>query len=192
MITYVRKPPNVSQVHRKTNDRQEKVHLFAPFVPGVRLRNDRRRGRAVGVVCGVRGAVVGRTAGHDCGVLSGHRTVKSHAEDQRGCVSCGEDRRRSGRSCTGHWGHLLAEAHYARIVPTQFGVQMKESRKQLLESAFLLLCPVIEQDFQIHFRRFQRIFNEICQCSFAAVLDFDKWEGFCRMHAALLVFPQTQ
>lgn len=56
-------------------------------------------------------------------------------------------------------GHLL-EAHYARTVPTVWA-QMKGSRKQLLESAFLLYCPVIELDFQIHLRRFQRFFNEI-------------------------------
>lgn len=87
LITYVRKPPNVSQVHRKTDDRQEKIHLFAPFVPGVRLRNDRHRRRAVGAVGGVRGAVVGRTAGHDCGVLSGQRTVKkSRRGPERLCL----------------------------------------------------------------------------------------------------------
>ena len=65
---------------------------------------------------------------------------------------------------------------------------MKESRKQLLESAFLLHRPLIEQDFQIHFRRFQRFFNEICQRWLEAISDFDKWEGFRRMSAALLVF----
>lgn len=66
LVTYVGKPPNISQVHRKADDREEEIHLFAPFVPGVRLRDDRHRDRAVGAVAGVRGAVVGQTAGHDC------------------------------------------------------------------------------------------------------------------------------
>lgn len=82
LVTYVRKPPNISQIHRKANDRQEKIHLFAPFVPGVRLCDDRHRDSVVGGVAGVRGAVVGQTAGHDRWVLSGHRTVKSQSEEQ--------------------------------------------------------------------------------------------------------------
>lgn len=129
LIAYVRKPPNVSQVHRETNHRQKEIHLFAPFVPGVRLRNDRHRGRAVG-------AVVGWTAGHDCGVLSGHRTVKSHAEDQRCCVSCGDDRRGVGGAAPGTGGHLLAEALYAQAVPT---VRSSNERNRVSCSAILLL-----------------------------------------------------
>ena len=66
LITYVRKSPNISQIHRKTDDRQEEIHLFAPLVPGVRLRDDRHRDRAVGAVAGAGGAVAGQTAGHDC------------------------------------------------------------------------------------------------------------------------------
>lgn len=66
LIAYVGKPPDISQVHRKANDRQEKIHLFAPFIPGVRLRDDRHRHGVVGAVAGFRGAVVGQTAGHDC------------------------------------------------------------------------------------------------------------------------------
>lgn len=66
LITYVRKSPDISQVHRKANNRQEKIHLFAPFVPGVRLRDDPHRDCVVGGVAGVRGAVGGQTAGHDC------------------------------------------------------------------------------------------------------------------------------
>lgn len=78
-------------------------------------------------------------------------------------------------------GHLLVEAHYAQTVPTQFGVQMKESRKQLLESALLLHWPLIEHDFQIRFRRFQRFFNEICQRCSEAAPDADKWGGCVRL-----------
>lgn len=108
LITHVWKPPNISQVHRKANDRQEKIHLFAPFVPGVRLSDDRHRDRVVVVgVSGVRGALVGQTAGHDCWVLSGHRTVKSQSEDQ---LHREEDDSPvmmtggSGWSCSGHLG----------------------------------------------------------------------------------------
>lgn len=66
LIADVRKPPNISQVHRKSNDRQEKIHLLAPFVPGVRLRDGRHRDGVVGAEVGVRGAVVDQTVGHDC------------------------------------------------------------------------------------------------------------------------------
>lgn len=55
----------------------------------------------------------------------------------------------------------------------------RKKKKKLLTSALLLHCPVIQQDFQIHFKRFQLFFNEICQLSFEVVLDCDEWEGFC-------------
>ena len=64
LITHVGKSPNISQVHCKANYRQEKIHLFAPFVPGVGLRDDRHRDSVVGAVAWVRGAVVSQT-GHD-------------------------------------------------------------------------------------------------------------------------------
>lgn len=95
LITHVGKSPNISQVHRKANDRQKKIHLFAPFVPGVKLRDDRHRDGVIGAVTVLRGAVVGQTAGHNRWVLSGHRTVKSQSEDRLHReldVSPGDDR----------------------------------------------------------------------------------------------------
>lgn len=71
MITNVRKPPNVPQIHRKPDDRKEKVHLFAPFVPGVRLGDSRPSRGVVGAVAGVRGAVLGESTSHDRWVLFG-------------------------------------------------------------------------------------------------------------------------
>lgn len=82
LIAHVGKSPNISKIHSKANHRQEKIHLFAPLVPGVSLGHSRSRGRIVCGVAGVRGAVVGLTAGHDRWILSGHRTVKSQREEQ--------------------------------------------------------------------------------------------------------------
>lgn len=71
-------------------------------------------------------------------------------------------------------GHLLVKAHYAQTVESKLkhlGEKTNKTKKKLLTSALLLHCTVIQQDFQIHFRRFQLFFNEICQLSFEVVFD---------------------
>lgn len=74
-------------------------------------------------------------------------------------------------------GHLLVKAHYAQTIESILK-HLGGKNKQTTDISFIaaLFC---QQDFQIHFRRFQLVFNEICQLSFEVVLDCDEWEGFC-------------
>lgn len=68
LITDVREPPYISQIHSKSNDREEKVHLFAPFVTWVSLRKWKRQR----VIVRGSGILFGVLVCRSCGVLFWH------------------------------------------------------------------------------------------------------------------------